>query len=67
MLISGLRFATKSDIETLEIGLKIWEALYAYFKYCEVREKFSSELSKLSRSKQYRFIKEKVMESLRFY
>lgn len=44
MVISGLRFAAASDDEALETGFKIWEALYAYFKLRELKERYGEEL-----------------------
>jgi len=67
MVISGLRFAAASDEEALEIGFKIWEALYAYFKLRELEEKYSEELSSMKRSEKYRFLRRKVREKLTFY
>ena len=67
MIISGLRFAAKDDMEALNIGFKIWDALYAYFKSREVIEKYSEEMSKMSRIEKYSFIRKKVRENLAFY
>ena len=67
MVISGLRFAAASDEEALEIGFKIWEALYAYFKLRELEERYSEELSSMKRSEKYRFLRRKVREKLTFY
>ncbi|RLE71255.1 MAG: chromate resistance protein [Thermoprotei archaeon] len=68
MIISGLRFAVKKDMDALEIGFKIWDALYSYFKSNEILEKYSENiLSKMSRLEKYRFIRERVRKTLAFY
>ena len=61
-LLTGLRFMTKDDYETLEIGMKIWEALYTYFKIKDLEEKHSEELKKMSRMERLRFLKKMVTE-----
>ncbi len=62
MLFDGLRFVTRDDYETLEIGMKIWEALYTHFKLEDVEKKYEAELSSLSRSERLRFIKKVLKE-----
>jgi len=68
MIISGLRFAVKNDIDAINIGFKIWDALYSYFKSQGLLEKYSKEiLSKMSRLERYKFIRDRVRKSLVFY
>jgi len=67
MIISGLRFAVEKDIDALDIGFKIWDALYSYFKADEIQKKYSDQLSEKNRLEKYNFIREKVRESLAFY
>ncbi len=57
-IFDGLRFVTSGDYETLEIGMKVWEALYAHFKLEDLEKKYEKELEPLSRSERLRFIKE---------
>ncbi len=61
-ILSGLRFTTKDDYETLEIGMKIWESLYNYFKLKDLEEKHSEELKKMDRIERLKFIKKKLLE-----
>ena len=56
-IFDGLRFVTSGDYETLEIGMKVWEALYAHFKIEDLEKKYEKELEPLSRSERLRFIK----------
>ena len=67
MIISGLRFAAKNDFDAIEIGFKIWDALYAYFKYLKIIKDYTDKLSGMSRGEKYSFIKEKVRENVKFY
>ncbi len=57
-LFDGLRFVTEDDHETLEIGMKVWEALYTHFKLEDLEGRYEKELEGLSRSERLRFIKE---------
>ncbi len=57
-MFDGLRFVTDDDYETLETGMKVWEALYAHFKLENLEKKYEKELEPLSRGKRLRFIKE---------
>jgi len=57
-VFNGLRFVTKDDYETLEVGMKVWEALYAHFKLGDLEKEYEYKLRSLSRSERLRFIKE---------
>jgi len=68
MIVSGLRFAVENDIDAINIGFKIWDALYAYFKSQELLERYSKEiLSKMSRLERYKFIRDRVRKNMVFY
>ena len=55
-VFNGLRFVTKDDYETLEVGMKVWEALYAHFKLGDLEKEYEDKLRSLSRSERLRFI-----------
>ena len=57
-VFNGLRFVTKDDYETLDVGMKIWEALYASFKLKDIEEEHKEQLKSLSRIERLKFIKE---------
>ena len=57
-IFSGLRFISKDDYETLEVEMKIWGALYTYFKLKGLEEKYRDKLKSLSRIDRLRFLKE---------
>jgi len=57
-VFNGLRFITKDDYETLEVGMKIWEALYANFKLKDMLEKYEEKLKSMSRTERLRFLKD---------
>ena len=57
-LFNGLRFVTRDDYETLEIGMKIWDALYASLKLRDIEEKYGDKLKSMTRTERLRFIKE---------
>ncbi len=57
-IFDGLRFVTKDDYETLEVGMKVWEALYAHFRIRDLEKEYEDKLRSLSRSERLRFIKE---------
>ena len=57
-IFNGLRFVTKDDYETLDVGMKIWEALYASFKLKDIGEEHKEQLKSLSRIERLKFIKE---------
>jgi len=59
-LLSGLRFMTENDYETLEMGVNIWEALYTYFKLKDLEIKHKEELKKMSRMERLRFLKKLI-------
>jgi hypothetical protein len=58
LLFTGLRLVTKDDYETLEVGMKIWDAIYASLKLKEIEERYKDELEGLSKSKRLRKLKE---------
>ncbi len=58
LLFRGLRFVTRDDYETIEVGMKIWDAIYAALKLADLEEKYRSELEKMSRIERLRFLKE---------
>jgi len=59
-LFSGLRLIAKDDFEALEIGFKIWDSLYAYFKGQEIKEKFKDKLKEMDRIAQMEFLRSQV-------
>ena len=61
-LFSGLRLVTKDDYETLELGFKIWDAIYAYYKLRDLEEKHREELASMSRSERLRYLKKLLKE-----
>lgn len=56
-LMSGLRLITKDDYGTLELGMKIWDALYAYFRSLDIEKEYEDELAQLSKTERLGFIK----------
>lgn len=61
-LFSGLRLVTKDDYETLELGFRIWDAIYAYYKLRDLEEKHREELASMSRSERLRYLKKLLKE-----
>ncbi|RLG85813.1 MAG: chromate resistance protein [Thermoprotei archaeon] len=61
-LFSGLRLVTRDDYETLELGFKIWDAIYAYYKLRDLEEKHREELASMSRSERLRYLKKLLKE-----
>jgi len=59
-LFSGLRLIAKDDFEALEIGFKIWDSLYAYFKGQEIKEKFKDKLKEMDRIARMEFLRSQV-------
>ena len=57
-IFNGLRFVTKDDYETLDVGMKIWDAIYANFKLKDVEEEHKEQLKPLSRVGRLKFMKE---------
>ncbi len=64
LLFSGLRLVTSSNYETIEIGFKLWDAVYAYFLSKEVEEGHKEEVSRMSRAEKLNFLRRKVKEVL---
>ena len=56
-VLDGLRLITRDDYEALELGMKIWEALYAHFKARDLAEKHRDELEKMSSSEKLEFLR----------
>ncbi len=56
-LLSGLRLITKDDYETLELGMKIWDAVYAYFKSLDIEKRYKDKLEQMSKTERLKFIK----------
>lgn len=61
-LFSGLRLVTKDDYETLELGFRIWDAIYAYYKLRDLEERHQEELASMSRSERLRYLKKLLKE-----
>ncbi len=59
-LFSGLRLIVESDYKALEIGFKIWDSLYAYFKAQEIEKKFKDELKGMDRIARIEFLRSKI-------
>ena len=59
-LFSGLRLITKNDLESLEIGFKVWDSLYAYFKAQEIQVKFKDKLKEMDRIARMEFLRSKL-------
>lgn len=66
-IISGLRLAAKDDYEALELGFKIWDMLYAYYKYLELIDKYQDELTSMDRTQRLQFLREKIREYIAFF
>ena len=67
LIFDGLRLATRDDRETLEVGMRIWDAIYAALRRREVEEKHRSELEGLTRNEKLerlRAIMRTLLESL---
>jgi len=64
-IFDGLRFITKDDHETLEIGMKIWDAIYAHFKLRDLEEKHKEELKSLSRTERMKFLKDMLKKGVK--
>ena len=56
-VFSGLRFVADNDYETLEIGMKIWEAIYTNFKLKDIIEKHRDKLDSMGRLERLEFLK----------
>lgn len=56
-VFNGLRFITKDDYETLELGMKIWDAIYASLKLKDIQERYKDELKSMTRTERLRFLK----------
>ncbi|MHA1722379.1 MAG: chromate resistance protein ChrB domain-containing protein [Candidatus Baldrarchaeia archaeon] len=59
-LFTGLRLIAKNDLEALEIGFKVWDSLYAYFKAQEIKEKFKDKLKELDRIARIEFLRSQL-------
>jgi len=58
MVFDGLRFITENDYETIELGMKIWDAVHAAFKLKDVVSQYRDKLESMSRTERLRFLKE---------
>ncbi|MHA1770648.1 MAG: chromate resistance protein ChrB domain-containing protein [Candidatus Thorarchaeota archaeon] len=59
----GAPLLVKSDHEALELEFPVYDALYAYFQYEIVKEKYADEMKKLqSRGERQEFAKKKMAE-----
>ncbi len=59
----GMPLITRSDHESLEAEFPLYDALYAFFQYEIVREKYSDEMKRLrSRGERQEFAKKKMAE-----
>ncbi|RLG86880.1 MAG: chromate resistance protein [Thermoprotei archaeon] len=61
-VFNGLRFITKDDYETLELGMKIWDAIYASLKLKDIQERYKDELKSMTRTERLRFLKKVLRE-----
>ncbi len=61
-VFSGLRFITGNDAETLDIGMKIWEAIYTSYKLKDIEEKYRDNIASMGRTQRLEFLKEKLRE-----
>ncbi len=59
-IFDGLRMITRDDYETIEIGMKIWEALYTSFKLRDLEEKYREKLESMSSIEKLKFLKELI-------
>jgi len=59
-LFTGLRLIAKNDLEALEIGFKVWDSLYAYFKAQEIKEKFKDKLKEMDRIARIEFLRSQL-------
>jgi len=58
MVLEGLRFITRDDRETIELGMKIWDTIYAAFKLKDVMNQYKDKLESMSRTERLRFLRE---------
>ncbi len=61
-VFSGLRLLAFSDHETIELGYKIWDAIYACYLTKMVEEKFKEKLSEMGRTEKLKFLRNKIRE-----
>ncbi len=59
-VFTGLRLIAKDDFEALNIGFKIWDSIYAYFKAQEIKEKFKDELKEMDRIARIEFLRSQI-------
>ncbi|MHA1247050.1 MAG: chromate resistance protein ChrB domain-containing protein [Candidatus Thorarchaeota archaeon] len=63
LMAVGAPLIVGSDHEALELEFPVYDALYAYFQYEIVREKYADEMKKLrSRAERQEFAKKKMAE-----
>lgn len=59
-VFTGLRLIAKDDFEALNIGFKIWDSIYAYFKAQEIKEKFKDKLKEMDRIVRIEFLRSQI-------
>ncbi len=61
-LFNGLRFVTSGDEETLEVGMKVWDAIYAHLKLEDLKRERERELEGLTRPQRMRALKRMLVK-----
>ena len=59
-VFTGLRLIAKDDFEALNIGFKVWDSIYAYFKAQEIKEKFKDKLKEMDRIARIEFLRSQI-------
>lgn len=59
-LFTGLRLIAKNDLDALEIGFKVWDSLYAYFKAQKIKEKLKDKLKEMDRIARIEFLRSQL-------
>ncbi len=64
-IFTGLRMITENDYETLEVGMKIWESIYAALKLKGIQKARAEELKGMGRTRRLKYLKELLMKEIR--
>ena len=62
MMFKGLRLIIRDDRKTIELSMKIWDAIYAAFKLKDVMNQYKDKLESTSRTERLRFLRELLSE-----
>ena len=61
-IATGSMMIVKDDYEAIQKGAYIYDALYAYCKLNQLRQKYKEELEKMDRKQRFTFLKQKMKE-----